>query len=79
MTYYIVKIISSLTNKLDFFWLYTSQSGFRGLSRYPDLQFILFNLSCRKENILISIMRKAMCLVVMTLCKVHLIFRYLQT
>ena len=48
VTYYIVKIISSLTNKLDFFWLYTSQSGFRGLSRYPDLQFILFNLSCRK-------------------------------
>lgn len=46
--YYIVKIISSLTSKLDFFWLYTSQSGFRGLSRYPDLQLILFNLSCKK-------------------------------
>ena len=46
--YYIVKIISSLTSKLDFFWLYTSQAGFRGLSRYPDLQLILFNLSCKK-------------------------------
>lgn len=48
VTYYIVKIISSITSKLDFFWLYTSQSGFRGLSRYPDLQLILFNLSCKK-------------------------------
>lgn len=46
--YYSVKIISSVTNNLDFLWLYTSQVAFRGLSRYPDLQLALFNLTCSK-------------------------------
>ena len=51
VAYYIVKIISSLTSRLDFFWLNTSKSGFRGLTRYPDLQQVFFNLSCQKGKV----------------------------
>lgn len=44
--HYFIKIISSLSTKFDFLWISSSQQAFRGLSRYPDFQWVLFALNC---------------------------------
>lgn len=47
--FYILRIFSTFTEQLDYFWITLGQRVYRGFTIFPDLQWTLFGLRCNSD------------------------------